>query len=156
MHSKYKKGKLVSSEMTPQTVSLLHDLESSLRGNTDLLRQAMGWRELAALFQPCPEGQSGGAEESAFSGGREVRFQGSTWYYRATSPWRLYNNWLLLEDGGGGLEVRTAKNRIMNVTNLSKVGESSWPDVPPALLLHPIRNVVQPSPGFSWKLDLPY
>jgi len=63
-------------------------------------------KDLDRFFNPGPKGVSGSTRESPFSWGKEGRFKGSTWYFRADPPQRLYNNWLGWEDGGiGGSEV---------------------------------------------------
>jgi hypothetical protein len=112
MHDENKKGNHISSEMTPQTVSLLHGLKAVYAPIPMYFDRSWPGESLQRYFNPGPEGQSGSTEESPFSWGREVRFQGSTWYYRATSPQRLYNNWLGWEDSGiGGPEVRIVNVR---------------------------------------------
>jgi hypothetical protein len=73
--------------------------------------------------------------------GREGRFQGSTWYFRATPPQRLYTNWMGWEDTGiGGPKWETVHGR---------------PCLPP-MLLHPIKVVKETAPGFKSESNLPY
>jgi hypothetical protein len=93
--------------MTPQTVALLHGLKAVYAPIPMFFDRAWGGAMLAKYFNPGPRGESGNTPQSAFSWGNEMRFNGTTWYYRATPPTRLYNNWLGWEDSGiGGPEVR--------------------------------------------------
>jgi len=108
MHEENKKGNHVSSEMTPQTVALLHGLKAVYAPIPIFLDRQWEPLKIQKWFNPGPKGVSGSTEESPFSWGREVRFEGSTWYYRAVPPMRLFNNWMGWEDSGiGGAEVRT-------------------------------------------------
>lgn len=108
MHEENLRGNHASSEMTPQTVALLHGLKAVYAPIPVFFDRAWGGTLLAKYFNPGPTGESGSTAQSPFSWGNEVRFNGSTWYYRATPPMRLYNNWLGWEDNGiGGLEVST-------------------------------------------------
>ncbi|CZR53013.1 uncharacterized protein PAC_02891 [Phialocephala subalpina] len=141
MHAENKKGDHVSSEMTPQTVSLLHGFKAVYAPIPMFFDRSWDGASLQRYFNPGPKGVSGSVEESPFSWGREGRFQGSTWYYRATPPQKLYNNWLGWEDTGvGGAKWEKTHGRTC---------------LPP-MLLHPIKNVVEPPLGFSSKSDLPY
>jgi hypothetical protein len=107
MHKENLKGNHASSEMTPQTVALLHGLKAVYAPIPMFFDRAWGGSMLAKYFNPGPRGESGGTPQSPFSWGNEIRFNGTTWYYRATPPARLYNNWLGWEDSGiGGPEVR--------------------------------------------------
>jgi hypothetical protein len=106
MYKENLKGNHVNSEMTPQTVALLHGLKAVYAPIPIFFDKAWGGTSLQKYFNPGPNGESGNSIESPFSWGKEGRFQGSTWYYRAIPPSRLYNNWLGWEDSGiGGPEV---------------------------------------------------
>jgi hypothetical protein len=106
MYKENLKGNHVNSEMTPQTVALLHGLKAVYAPIPIFFDKAWGGTSLQKYFNPGPNGESGNSNESPFSWGKEGRFQGSTWYYRAIPPSRLYNNWLGWEDSGiGGPEV---------------------------------------------------
>jgi len=106
MHEENLRGNHASSEMTPQTVALLHGLKAVYAPIPVFFDRAWGGKLLAKYFNPGPNGESGNTAQSPFSWGNEVRFNGSTWYYRATPPMRLYNNWLGWEDTEiGGPEV---------------------------------------------------
>ncbi|KAK0108423.1 hypothetical protein ONS95_003231 [Cadophora gregata] len=141
MHAENLKGNHVSSEMTPQTVALLHGFKAVFAPIPMYMDRDWSGQSLEKFFNPGPKGESGSTIESPFSWGRESRFAGSTWYFRANPPMRLYNNWLGWEDSGiGGPEWEKAHGRMCL----------------PAILLHPIKNVVEPEPGFSSKSDLPY
>lgn len=141
MHYENLKGKHVSSEMTPQTVALLHGLKAVYAPHPVWFDREWRPESLERWFNGGTKGQSGSYIESPFGWGREGRFQGSTWYYRADTPGRLYNNWMGWED--------------------TEIGGTSWESqhgrvcLPP-ILLHPIKDVEQPPPGYSSKSYLPY
>lgn len=106
MHYENMRGNHVSSEMTPSTVALLHGLKAVYAPIPVYFDRAWQGKDLDRFFNPGPQGVSGSHEESPFGWGKEGRFKGSTWYYRADPPQRLYNNWLGWEDTGiGGAEV---------------------------------------------------
>jgi hypothetical protein len=106
MHTENKKGNHVSSEMTPQTVALLHGLKAVYAPIPMFFDREWQAESLNKWFNPGSKGVSGSCEESPFSWKREGRFEGSTWYYRAIPPMRLYNNWMGWEDSGiGGVDV---------------------------------------------------
>ncbi|KAL2071531.1 hypothetical protein VTL71DRAFT_12766 [Oculimacula yallundae] len=141
MHAENLRGNHVSSEMTPQTVALLHGFKAVFAPIPMFFDRDWSGESLAKFFNPGPKGESGSTVESPFSWGRESRFAGSTWYFRANPPMRLYNNWLGWEDSGiGGPEWEKLHGRMCL----------------PAMLLHPIKKVVEPAAGFSSKSDLPY
>lgn len=118
MHEENLKGNHASSEMTPQTVALLHGLKAVYAPIPIFFDRGWGGSMLAKYFNPGPNGESGNTPLSAFSWGNEMRFNGSTWYYRATPPMRLYNNWLGWEDTGvGGSEVRFLHPVCRDVAN---------------------------------------
>jgi hypothetical protein len=106
MHAESTKGNHVSSEMTPQTVALHHGLKAVYAPHPVFFDREWKKESLERWFNPGPEGQSGSDLESPFGWGREGRFGGSTWYYRAGVPMRLFNNWMGWEDSGiGGVQV---------------------------------------------------
>lgn len=106
MHAENLKGNHVSSEMTPQTVALLHGLKAVYAPLPMFFDRAWNGTSLNRWFNPGPKGESGSSSESPFGWGKEKRFLGMTWYYRAIPPARLYNNWMGWEDHGiGGSEV---------------------------------------------------
>lgn len=108
MHNENLKGNHVSSEMTPSTVSLLHGLKAVFAPIPMFFDKPWSGKSLEKYFNPGPKGVSGSSPESAFSWGKESRFAGSTWYFRADPPMRLYNNWLGWPDHDvGGLEVNS-------------------------------------------------
>lgn len=130
MHAENKKGNHVGSEMTPQTVSLLHGLKAVYAPIPIYFDRSWSGESLQRYFNPGSEGHSGSSEESPFSRGREGRFQGNTWHYRAIPPQTLYNNCFGLEDGGfGGPEVCLVNMSLWVLLTFSKVGESPWEDV---------------------------
>jgi len=140
MHAENLKGNHVGSEMVPQTVALHHGLKAVFAPHSMFFDREWKGRSLEKWFNPGPRGESGG-EESPFGWFREARFMGSTWYYRAVAPMRLYNNWLGYEDTGiGGENWEETHGR---------------PCLPP-LLLHPIKHTEPPPPGHSSVAKLPY
>jgi hypothetical protein len=106
MHGENLKGNHVGSEMTPQTVALLHGLKAVYAPIPMFFDRAWSGQSLNKWFNPGPKGESGSTPNTPFGWGLEARFEGSSWYYRTTLPMRLYNNFLGWEDSGiGGLEV---------------------------------------------------
>lgn len=72
--------------------------------------------------------------------GQKCRFQGTTWYFRAGPPQRLYNNWMGYED--------------------TRIGDAKWEDIHgrlcfPALFLRPIKVVELTEPSYSSESMLP-
>ncbi|KAK3325809.1 hypothetical protein B0H66DRAFT_573570 [Apodospora peruviana] len=140
MHAEDLRGKHVGSEMQPQTVSLLHGLKAVYAPMPVFFDRPWTGAQLARYFNGGPKGASGGPG-SAFGWGRERRFEGSTWYFRATPPLRLYNNWMGYEDTGiGGPEWEKVHG----------------PPCLPAMILHPIKDVRPTEPGSATKIDFPY
>ena len=140
MHVENLRGNHVGSEMTPQTVALLHGLKAVYAPMPVFFDRPWEGPQLAKWFNGGPKGQSG-SFGSAMGWGREGRFQGSTWYYRADPPQRLYNNWMGYEDTG--------------------IGGPKWEEVHgrpclPAMFLHPVKDVQPTDPGHSSKSSLPY
>ncbi|QSZ32977.1 hypothetical protein DSL72_002561 [Monilinia vaccinii-corymbosi] len=106
MHTENLKGNHVSSEMTPQTIALFHGLKAVYAPLPIFFDRAWNGTSLNKWFNPGPNGESGSSSDSPFGWGKEKRFLGMTWYYRAIPPARLYNNWMGWEDHGiGGTEV---------------------------------------------------
>lgn len=140
MHAESLRGKHVSSEMTPQTVALLHGLKAVYAPLPIYFDREWEGRSIEKWFNPGTKGDSGGPE-SPFGWFREGRFLGSTWYYRTVATERLYNNWLGWEDTAiGGPEWEKQNGR---------------PCLPP-MMLHPIKNTVKSPPGYVSKTELPY
>ncbi|KAI1850683.1 hypothetical protein JX266_003965 [Neoarthrinium moseri] len=140
MHVENLKGNHVSSEMTPQTVALLHGFKAVYAPMPVFFDRAWSGDRLAKWFNGGLNGESGGIG-SAMGWGREGRYGGSTWYYRANPPQRLYNNWMGWEDTGiGGLEWEDIHGR---------------PCLPP-MILHPIKDVEETEPGHTSESRLPY
>ncbi|ESZ98206.1 hypothetical protein SBOR_1382 [Sclerotinia borealis F-4128] len=140
MHTENLKGNHVSSEMTPQTVALLHGLKAVYAPLPIFFDRAWNGTRLNKWFNPGPHGESGSSSDSPFGWGKEKRFLGMTWYYRAIPPARLYNNWMGWEDHGiGGVEWEKLHGR---------------PCLPP-LLLHPVKNTENTKPGFATKYNFP-
>ncbi|KAI0134447.1 hypothetical protein BJ170DRAFT_575529 [Xylariales sp. AK1849] len=140
MHVENLRGNHISSEMTTQTVALLHGLKAVYAPMPIFFDRAWSGQGLAKWFNGGWDGESGGIG-SAMGWGREGRFSGSTWYFRANPPQRLYMNWMGWEDTSiGGPEWEEVHGR---------------PCLPP-MLLHPIKDVVEMEPGHSSESKLPY
>ncbi len=140
MHVENLRGNHVGSEMAPATVALLHGLKAVYAPVPIFLDRPWGPASLAKWFNSGPGGVAGG-EGSAMGWGREGRFRGSTWYYRADPPQRLYHNWLGYEDTGIGGKVWE---------------EAHGRPCLPALFLHPVKDVRPTSPGHMSRSELPY
>jgi hypothetical protein len=126
MHAENSRGSLLGNEMAPQTVALLHGLKavySPMQVSFDRKLEGTTWEK---YLNPSPKGESWTTEETPFSSGREGRFDGSTWGYRAKPPMRLYNNWLGCEDSGiGGFEVCLFHLLTLWLTDYEEVGEDT-------------------------------
>lgn len=140
MSAENKRGNHVGSEMAANTVALLHGLKGVYAPMPVYMDRPWSPEQLQKWFNPGPGGTSGGPG-CAMGWGREHRFQGSTWYYRAGPPQRLYNNWLGYED--------------------TSVGGKPWEKSHgrpclPAMFLHPIKDVQATWWGYASQSDLPY
>ncbi|KAH8649727.1 hypothetical protein BGZ60DRAFT_389751, partial [Tricladium varicosporioides] len=134
MHIENVKGNHIASEMCAPTLSFLHGLKAVFAPIPMFFDRPWSGESLNKYFNPGPKGVSGSAEDAPYTLGHESRYAGSTWYYRATPPQRLYNHWLGWQDDGiGGPEWEKVHGR---------------PCLPP-LLLHPIKDVQKPPPDFS-------
>ncbi|KAK5661554.1 hypothetical protein OQA88_11462 [Cercophora sp. LCS_1] len=127
MHVEDLRGNHVASEMAAQTVALLHGLKAVYTPIPVFFDRPWEGKQLAKWFNGGPRGESG-SFGSAMGWGMEGRFQGSTWYYRAGPPQRLYNNWMGAEDSGIGGEAWEKENGRVCL---------------PTVLLHPIKEVRQ-------------
>ncbi|KAH8198297.1 hypothetical protein TruAng_007547 [Truncatella angustata] len=140
MHVENLRGNHVSSEMTTQTVAFLHGLKAVYAPMPVFFDRPWSGKQLTKWFNGGWNGESGGVG-SAMGWGREGRYRGSTWYYRADPPQRLYINWMGWEDTGmGGPEWEELYGR---------------PCLPP-MILHPIKDVEETEPGHSSESKLPY
>lgn len=140
MHVENLRGNHVGSEMAPQTVALLHGLKAVYAPMPVYFDRPWSGAQLQRWFNIGPGGLSGGWG-SAFGWGREARFQGVTWYFRAEPPQRLYNNWMGYEDTGIGGAKWEAEN-----------GRPCLP----AMIMHPIKDVRPTAPGTSSESKLAY
>jgi hypothetical protein len=104
MHDETVKGNHIGSEMTPQSVSLLHGLKAVYAPIPVFFDRAWSPESLNKYFNPGPTGESGSTMLTPYGWGLEERFEGSTWYYRTSLPMKLYNNFLGWEDSGIGGE----------------------------------------------------
>lgn len=93
MHVENMRGNHVASEMTPQTIALLHGFKAVFAPHPVFMDRDWKGGFINSWFNPGPKGESGG-RGSPMGWGRERRYQGTTWYYRADPPNRLYNNWM--------------------------------------------------------------
>lgn len=141
MHVENLRGNHVGSEMAPGTVSLLHGLKAVYAPMPIFTDRPWSANQLARWFNNGPRGGSSGGPDSAMGWGREGRFRGTTWYYRADPPQRMYNNWVGYEDNGiGGLEWEMGHGRPCL----------------PAMFLHPVKDVIPTGPGHESESRLPY
>lgn len=140
MHVENMRGNHVASEMTPQTVALLHGLKAVYAPMPVFFDRPWKGEQLAKWFNGGPKGVSG-SFGSAMGWGREGRYEGSTWYYRAAPPQRLYNNWMGNEDAGnGGFEWEKAHGHPCL----------------PAMFLHPIKDVKPTEKGHVSNSRVPF
>ncbi|EGZ75405.1 hypothetical protein NEUTE2DRAFT_155867 [Neurospora tetrasperma FGSC 2509] len=140
MHAGNLRGSHVGSEMVAPTTALVHGLKAVYAPMPVFFDRPWNGTQLARWFNGGPRGQSGGLG-SAMGWGREGRFQGATWYFRAVPPPRLYNNWMGYEDTGvGGTEWERSHGRPCL----------------PAMFLHPLKDVRPTPKGYTSESRLPY
>ncbi|KPM46221.1 hypothetical protein AK830_g366 [Neonectria ditissima] len=140
MHVENLRGNHVASEMTPQTVALLHGLKAVYAPHPVFMDRDWNGKFLAKWFNPGENGESGG-RGSPMGWGRERRYQGSTWYYRAEPPNRLFNNWMGWKDTGiGGKKWEEKHGR---------------PCLPP-VMLHHVKNTEPTKKNHKTGFDLAY
>ncbi|KAI5860268.1 hypothetical protein GGS23DRAFT_242163 [Durotheca rogersii] len=140
MHVENIRGNHISSEMVTQTIALLHGLKAVYVPMPVFFDRPWQGKDLARWFNGGPKGESGNIG-SAMGWGREARYRGSTWYYRANPPQRLYLNFMGWEDTNiGGAEWEEMYGR---------------PCLPP-MMLHPIKDIEPTQPGHKSESNLPY
>jgi len=140
MHVENMRGNHVASEMTPQTVALHHGLKGVFAPHPVFMDRDWDGNFLNKWFNPGARGESGG-RGSPMGWGRERRYQGSTWYYRAEPPNRLYNNWMgWIDTGIGGKRWEEKHGRPCL----------------PSIMLHPIKDSEPTSKDHETGFDLAY
>lgn len=140
MHSEDLRGNHVASEMAAQTTALLHGFKAVYAPMPVFFDRAWRGEQLARWFNGGPKGQSG-SFGSSFGWGQEGRFAGSTWYFRASPPQRLYNNWMGYEDTAiGGPEWEAEHGRPCL----------------PTMILHPIKEIKPTEKGYTTESRLDY
>lgn len=140
MHVENMRGNHVASEMTPQTVALLHGLKAVYAPHPVFMDRDWDGKFLNKWFNPGEKGECGG-RGSPMGWGRERRYIGSTWYYRAVPPNRLYNNWMGWSDSGiGGKNWEKQHGR---------------PCLPP-VMLHQVKNTEATGEGHETTFELAY
>ncbi|KAK0384921.1 hypothetical protein NLU13_7400 [Sarocladium strictum] len=140
MHVENMRGNHVASEMTPQTVALHHGLKAVFAPHPVFMDRDWSGEFVNKWFNPGKNGECGG-NGSPMGWGRERRFQGTTWYYRAEPPNRLYNNFMGWIDTGIGGKRWEEKN-----------GRPCLPSV----LLHQIKNTEHTKKDHKTGFDLAY
>ncbi|KAJ2996150.1 hypothetical protein NUW58_g1062 [Xylaria curta] len=140
MHVENLRGNHIASEMTCQTVALLHGLKVVYAPMPMFFDRPWKGKDIARWFNPGEKGESGG-DNSPIGWGREARYGGSTWYYRAGPPQRLYNNLMGYED--------------------TKIGGEEWEEIHgrtclPPILMHPIKDVAPTESGYESESKLPF
>ncbi|KAJ8118191.1 hypothetical protein ONZ43_g4042 [Nemania bipapillata] len=140
MHVENLRGNHIASEMTCQTIALLHGLKAVYAPMPMFFDRPWKGKDIARWFNSGEKGDSGG-DNSAIGWGREARYGGSTWYYRANPPQRLYNNLMGYED--------------------TKIGGEEWEEIHgrpclPPMLMHPIKDVAPTESGYESESRLPF
>ncbi|KAK4153602.1 hypothetical protein C8A00DRAFT_15180 [Chaetomidium leptoderma] len=140
MHYEDLRGNHVASEMVAQTTALLHGLKAVYAPMPVFFDRGWSGAQLAKWFNGGPKGQSG-SFGSAMGWGQEGRYLGSSWYYRAFPPQRLYNNWMGYEDtaiGGAEWEAKHGRPCL------------------PAMILHPVKEIKPTEKGYTTDSRLTY
>ncbi|KAI6781685.1 uncharacterized protein J7T54_003951 [Emericellopsis cladophorae] len=140
MHVENMRGNHVASEMTPQTVALHHGFKAVFAPHPIFMDRDWDGEFLNKWFNPGEKGESGGYG-SPMGWGRERRYQGTTWYYRAEPPNRLFNNWMGWVD--------------------TKIGGKRWEQKHgrpclPSIMLHPVKESEPTSNGYETGFELAY
>ncbi|KAI1176591.1 hypothetical protein F4777DRAFT_577888 [Nemania sp. FL0916] len=140
MHVENLRGNHIASEMTCQTVALLHGLKAVYAPMPMFFDRPWKGKDIARWFNSGEKGESGG-DNSAIGWGREARYGGSTWYYRANPPQRLYNNLMGYED--------------------TKIGGEEWEEIHgrpclPPMMIHPVKDVAPTESGYESESRLPF
>ncbi|KAI0433500.1 hypothetical protein F5Y09DRAFT_62870 [Xylaria sp. FL1042] len=140
MHVENLRGNVIASEMTCQTIALLHGLKAVYTPMPMFFDRPWKGKDIARWFNSGEKGDSGG-DNSAIGWGREARYGGITWYYRAGPPQRLYNNLMGYED--------------------TKIGGEEWEEIHgrpclPPILMHPIKDVAPTESGYESESRLPF
>ncbi|KAM3441996.1 hypothetical protein NHJ13734_002584 [Beauveria thailandica] len=140
MHTENMRGNHVASEMTPQTVALHHGLKAVFAPQPVFMDREWTGAFVNKWFNAGPGGVAGGYG-SAMGWGRERRYQGTTWYYRAEPPSRLFNNWMGWEDTGiGGAKWEQYNGRPCL----------------PSIMLHPVKDPEPTKGGHASGFHLGY
>lgn len=140
MHMENIRGNHISAEMATQTTAFLHGLKAVYAPIPVWFDRAWTGKDLTRWFNPGPNGTAGG-HGCAMAWGQEARYAGSTWYFRADPPQRLYLNWMGWEDTGlGGPEWEEEHGR---------------PCLPP-MIFHPVKDIEPTEPGYQSESKLPY
>ncbi|KAI1108551.1 hypothetical protein F5Y14DRAFT_81380 [Nemania sp. NC0429] len=140
MHVENLRGNHIASEMTCQTIALLHGLKAVYAPMPMFFDRPWKGKDIARWFNSGEKGDSGG-DNSAIGWGREARYGGSTWYYRASPPQRLYNNLMGYED--------------------TKIGGEEWEEIHgrpclPPMMMHPVKDVAPTESGYESESRLPF
>lgn len=140
MHIENMRGNHVASEMTPQTVALLHGFKTVYAPHPIFMDRNWDGKYLNKWFNPGQNGETGG-RGSPMGWGRERRFQGSSWYYRAEPPNRMFNNWMGWSDTGIGGKKWEEKH-----------GRPCLPSV----MLHPVKDSEPTNEDHATSFELAY
>ncbi|KJZ79597.1 hypothetical protein HIM_01066 [Hirsutella minnesotensis 3608] len=140
MHVENMRGNHVASEMTPQTIALLHGFKAVFAPHPVFMDRDWRGEFINSWFNPGPNGECGG-RGSPMGWGRERRYQGTTWYYRADPPNRLYNNWMGWYDTG--------------------IGGPAWEQQQgrpclPSVMLHQVKDTQPTQPNHQTKFELAF
>ena len=140
MHVENKRGNHIASEMTPQSISLLHGFKAVFAPHPVFVDRDWSGEFLDTWFNPGEKGSCSGYG-SPMGWGRERRYQGNTWYYRAEPPNRLYNNWMGWTDTGIGGKRWESRN-----------GRPCLPSI----MLHPVKNTEPTKRNHKTGFELTY
>jgi hypothetical protein len=152
MHLENLVGRAMQAEMWPATVALHHGLKAVYAPHpiwTD--RQWPGWY-MDAIFNADGNetAQWGERLDSVYNHDREYNFYGWSWYYASKFPKTLYRRWLGWSDKDDVGPLHAITGKQLEETG----GEFSLDGLPesvggkgrmclPAMLLHPVKKVVE-------------
>ena len=123
------------SEMWPASCALHHGLKAVYAPHPVFVDRQWPTKVLASTFNGGKDGATGGARTSVF-GEREHNFGGTTWYYNAGLPAKLWHRWLgykFENEGGEEWEINGEGRMCL-----------------PGMLLHPVKEVKLVQEGRTW------
>lgn len=129
-------GRAMMSEMWPPTLAFHHSLRTVVVHHPIFLDREWPPDVLLRTFNGGPDGRVGGSSRSIIN--REHHFLGSTWFWNAQLPLKLYQRWM-----DADINKLQPVNRSCNWSLPDKVDSQSRGSAGallPPMLLHPVKG----------------